>query len=309
MEDWIDRFLGYLKHQRNASAYTIKSYAEDLAGARTILAGLLSETVPVEQVTPRQVRALVAAWSEQGFAPSTIARKLSSLRSFFRFICRQGGLTRDPTQGIRAPKQGRKLPHFLTEQHIDALLEAPPNEGAAGLRDRAILETFYSGGLRCAELVSLNLDDCDLSQGILRVRGKGKRERLAPIGKHAIAALFRWLAVRRPAVSANGKPADAVFLNKFGKRLTTRSVGRMLEKYLALAGLDPKTSPHTLRHTFATHLLNRGADIRSVQELLGHASITTTQIYTHVSTDRLREQYDQALVTGDDKKKARRSAS
>jgi integrase/recombinase XerC len=154
---------------------------------------------------------------------------------------------------------------------------------------------MYGGGLRVAELVGLDLEHIDLAEGIVRVQGKGKRERLSPIGKHAIAALVCWIAVRRPKVNAAGKATPAVFLNKNGTRLTTRSVGRMLEKYLKQAGLDPRTSPHTLRHTFATHLLERGADIRSVQELLGHASIATTQIYTHLTADRLREIYDQAL--------------
>src|SRR5262249_10914474 len=160
------------------------------------------------------------------------------------------------------------------------------------------LETCYGGGLRVAELVSIDLGDLDLDSGVVRVRGKGKRERLAPLGKYAVDAIKRWLAVRKVAKEASEKHRHALFLNKLGTRLTTRSVGRMIEKYLKLVGLDPKISPHTLRHTFATHLLDRGADIRSVQELLGHASITTTQIYTHLTTDRLRQEYDKAHRPG-----------
>jgi len=163
-----------------------------------------------------------------------------------------------------------------------------------GLRDRAILETLYSAGLRVSELVGINLDDLDLSDGLVRVRGKGKRERLAPLGSFAVKAIRAWLKKRRPAKGLSKTEASAVFLNKFGKRLTTRSVARMLEKYLRLTGLDLRTSPHTLRHSFATHLLDGGADIRSVQELLGHKSLVTTQIYTHVSTAGLRQAYEKA---------------
>ncbi|MGL5096429.1 MAG: tyrosine-type recombinase/integrase, partial [Planctomycetia bacterium] len=209
-------------------------------------------------------------------------------------------LERNPTEGLRAPRKGRTLPHFLGDAAIEKLLDAPRNDAAFGLRDRALLDTCYGGGLRVSELVGINLEDLIWDEGVVRIRGKGKRERLAPIGRFAVEALQRWLAVRRPALQTDGRPAPAVFLNKHGTRLTTRSVARMLEKYLAVAGLDPKTSPHTLRHTFATHLLNRGADIRSVQELLGHASVTTTQIYTHVTADRLRTAYDNAHPNLDD---------
>lgn len=294
METWIDRFLEHLKLERNASPHTVKAYAEDLFAFRDLLIRQQKSIPPVEAITSRTVRHFVAALHEEGFKPSSIARRLSSLRSFFRYVCRQGGLESNPTEGVRGPKAGRKLPHFLTDANITKLLEAPAPDTTPGLRDRAILETFYSGGLRVGEVVSLDIDSIDLDQQIVRVRGKGKRERLAPIGGYAVRAIARWLAVRKPAERKTGGFDRALFLNKFGRRLTTRSVGRMLEKYLALAGMDPKTSPHTLRHTFATHLLNRGADIRAVQELLGHASITTTQIYTHITTDRLRAEYDRA---------------
>jgi integrase/recombinase XerC len=296
MDEWVERFLEHLRLERNASPHTVKSYSEDLLQARELLVERFGSAPPLRSITARHIRDLVASWHEEGKAASSVARKLSALRSFFRFVCRRDGLDRDPTQGVRGPKRGRKLPRHLGDEQIEKLLSAPSGLTPAGLRDRAILETFYSGGLRCAELVALDLDDLDLAQGVTRVRGKGKRERLAMLGKHARAALMRWIAVRKPALKADGQPVRAVFLNRHGTRLTTRSVGRMLEKYLAIAGLDPKTSPHTLRHTFATHLLNRGADIRSVQELLGHASITTTQIYTHVSTDRLQAEYDRATA-------------
>src|SRR5262249_6566997 len=224
------------------------------------------------------------------YAKTTIARRIAAVRSWCRFLCRQGTLNANPTDGLRGPRQDKKLPHFLSEDALTRLLEAPPADTPLGLRDRAILETLYSAGLRVSELTGLNRGDLDLDSGLATVRGKGKRERLALLGPHALQALHAWLAVRPESV--RGK--DAVFLNKNGTRLTTRSIARLLAKYLAQAGLDPRTSPHSLRHSFATHLLDRGADIRSVQELLGHRSLATTQIYTHVTTNRLRDSYHQA---------------
>jgi integrase/recombinase XerC len=288
MEDWIDRFLEYLRVARNASDHTVKAYAEDLFVARDFWAGQLGRLPGVDDFSTGGVRALLAHLHQSGYAPSTISRKLSSLRTFCRYLCRQGALVRNPTEGLRSPKQGRPLPNFMAAQQIEQLLNAPAANTPLGLRDRALLETCYAAGLRVSELVALDLQDVDLDQRIIRVKGKGKRERLAPLGSYAVRAILRWLAVRKPAQQADGSPHRALFLNKHGTRLSARSVGRMIEKYLQIAGLDPKISPHTLRHTFATHLLDRGADIRSVQELLGHASITTTQIYTHVDSSRLK---------------------
>ncbi|MDZ4684974.1 MAG: tyrosine recombinase XerC [Planctomycetaceae bacterium] len=290
----IDGFLRYLKVERNASELTLKSYSEDFNS----LFDYLSERVgPVSGPAELEVAALrgyVAYLHECGYAKSTIARRLACLRSFLRFCQREGLVASNPAKALRTPRAGRKLPHFLTGEQVAQLLEAPPANEPDGLRDRALLETMYSAGLRVAELVGLNLDHWDRDANILRVFGKGKKERIAPVGRHAAKALYAWLEVRQPA--DNAKPADraAVFLNRFGTRLTTRSVGRMLEKYLNITGLDQHTSPHTLRHTFATHLLDGGADLRSVQEMLGHKSLTTTQIYTHVSTQRMRDTYEKA---------------
>jgi integrase/recombinase XerC len=200
----------------------------------------------------------------------------------------------NPARALRNPRKGRTLPHFLSTDEVGKLLAAPPAKSAMGLRDRAILETLYSAGLRVSEVVGLNDGDVDLAQGILRVRGKGRKERLAPLGSFAAKALQAWLAVRKLASSEPKGREAPVFTNKFGTRLTTRSVGRFLEKYLKETGLDARTSPHTLRHSFATHLLDRGADIRSVQELLGHKSLVTTQIYTHVTTANLKAAYEKA---------------
>jgi integrase/recombinase XerC len=209
-------------------------------------------------------------------------------------LCRQGTLNNNPALGLRGPRQDKKLPHFVSREDMARLLETPPSATPLGLRDRAILETLYSAGLRVSELTGLNVGDVDLDDGLATVRGKGKRERLAMLGPPAAAALNRWLPERQNLAGSRAVNQPALFLNRNGTRLSSRSVGRLLEKYLAQAGLDPRTSPHTLRHSFATHLLDAGADIRGVQELLGHRSLATTQIYTHVSTQRLRDSYHKA---------------
>jgi integrase/recombinase XerC len=205
-------------------------------------------------------------------------------------LCRQGVLASNPAAGLRGPRQEKRLPHFVARDDMLRLLAAPPADTPLGLRDRALLETLYSAGLRVSELTGLDVADVDLGEGAATVRGKGKRERLAMLGPPAVEAIRTWL----PAREALARTGTALFLNKNGTRLSARSVGRLLEKYLSLAGLDPRTTPHTLRHSFATHLLDAGADIRSVQELLGHRSLGTTQIYTHVSTQRLRDSYHKA---------------
>jgi len=294
MQAAISRFLRYLLVERNASALTIKSYREDLSA----LTGYMTESygrVPVpSEITALDLRGYVAALHEAGYAKSSVARRLASLRSFYRFAQREGLATANPAKPLRNPRPDRKLPHFLSTEEIGRLLQAPSADEPAGLRDRAILETVYSAGLRVSELVGINDGDLDLEQGLVRIRGKGRRERLSPLGSYAVEAIHRWRAVRRLSAKETAGPEAPLFVNRAGRRLTTRSVARMLAKYLQLTGLDTRTTPHTLRHSFATHLLDRGADIRSVQELLGHKSLVTTQIYTHVSTTGLREAYAHA---------------
>jgi integrase/recombinase XerC len=292
-ETAIERFLRYLKNERNSSELTVKSYREDLTILHDYFVDVLGRCPHPRAVTPQDLRGYVAALHEAGYAPTSISRRLASLRSFFKFAQREGLADSNPAKPLRNPRRQRKLPHFLTGDEIGMLLSAPPKKEAMGLRDAAILETLYSAGLRVSELVGINLNDLDLEDGLVRVRGKGKKERLAPLGSYAVKALRHWIKRRIAHATEDGKDG-AVFLNKFGKRLTTRSVGRMLEKYLKITGLDLRTSPHTLRHSFATHLLNGGADIRSVQELLGHKSLVTTQIYTHVSTAGLKQAYEKA---------------
>ena len=294
MEKSIPRFLRYLSVERNCSDLTIKSYREDLELLYGFLCDTLTSSPRPSKITPLDLRKYVSALHESGYAKSSVSRRLASMRSYFKFCQREGLCETNPAKPLRNPRRERKLPHFLTGSEIGQLLSAPSKNEPLGIRDRAILETLYSAGLRVSELVGVNLDDLELTDGLVRVRGKGKRERLAPLGSFAVRALRLWLKKRTPARGLSKEDSAAVFLNKFGKRLTTRSVARMLEKYLKVTGLDLRTSPHTLRHSFATHLLDRGADIRSVQELLGHKSLVTTQIYTHVSTAGLRQAYERA---------------
>ncbi|MBN2473505.1 MAG: tyrosine recombinase XerC [Pirellulales bacterium] len=295
MHTAIARFLQYLRVERNASQLTTKSYEEDLTALADYLAEARGGPCPRPgEITVLELRGYVAALHEAGYANTTIARRLASLRSFFRFGQREGWTKTNPAKPLRNPRKGRSLPHFLSAEDIGRLLDAPPSAKPLGLRDRALLETTYSAGLRVSELVGLSDGDLDFRAGVVRVRGKGRRERMAPIGSYAAAALRNWLRVRTLHAGEPDGPEAPVFVNKLGRRLTTRSVGRMLEKYLRLTGLDRRTTPHSLRHSFATHLLDRGADIRSVQELLGHKSLVTTQIYTHVSTTALRQAYEKA---------------
>lgn len=293
MDEALAGFLRFLVLEKNASDLTIKSYREDLTQAIGFFREKLNvDDLPPTRLTTRLLRSYLSWLHEQKHARSTIARRLASMRSWCKYLCRESILTHNPAVGVRSPRQERKLPHFLTKDDIGRLLDAPSSVEPLGARDRAILEVLYSAGLRVSELTGLDIPDIDLAEGLATVRGKGRKERLALLGPPAIETLNDWLAVRDSVVSPRG--GDALFLNKLGTRLSNRSVGRLLEKYLKQAALDPRTSPHTLRHSFATHLLDAGADIRSVQELLGHKNLATTQIYTHVSAERLRDCYNKA---------------
>ncbi len=287
MDGLVSAFLTHLRIERQASMHTLRSYEHDLG----TYCGYLNEAKGAEAdpraVDPVRLRRYSAWLAGQGLAPSTVARRLASLRSFFRYLRRQGLVHSDPSVGLRNPKQPQRLPRLLRIDEVIRLLDAVPTETPLGVRDRAMLETLYGGGLRVSELVGLNLDDLDSELEIIRVRGKGRRERLCPIGQMAFHWLTLWSPLRRPKFAHE----KALFLNQRGTRLTTRSVGRLLEAHLLHGGLVNAASPHTLRHSFATHLLDRGADLRSVQELLGHRNLTTTQIYTHVTQERLLDTY------------------
>jgi integrase/recombinase XerC len=309
----VRQFLNYLKLEKHFSDYTVKSYGADLIQFAQYLAGDIgrpvgaasvaqSERPTPEQIDERQlkcepltVREFLAYLYGQNYTKSTTARKLATLRSFYKFLIRRGLLSVNPLSTIRTPKQEKRLPKCLDLEQVQKLLDAPGDNDLLSARDKAMLEVLYSSGIRVSELVELEMADLDLTEGVLRVRGKGRKDRLTPIGSQAIKALQRYFELRAiDSRSQNGASGARVFLNKHGECLSTRSVRRKLDKYLVEAGLDPGISPHTLRHSFATHLLNNGADLRSVQELLGHQSLSTTQIYTHLSTSRMKEVYDAA---------------
>jgi len=286
----ISSFLADLRAERQASSHTLRSYHDDMEIFSRYLEENQNEGSDPTIADPARLRRYSAWLNGQGYAASTIARRLASLRSFYRYLRRQGAVTTDPTSGLRNPKQPQRLPRLLRIDDVIRLLDAIPVHTALGVRDRAMLETLYGGGLRVSELVGLNLDDIDFESDLVRVRGKGRRERLSPIGPMAL----RWIKYYLPSRQPESAGEQAVFLNRYGTRLTTRSVGRLLEDHLARAGLTSAASPHTLRHSFATHLLDRGADLRSVQELLGHRNLATTQIYIHVTRDRLLHIYQEA---------------
>jgi integrase/recombinase XerC len=289
----VEKYLEHLQVTRNASIHTQRSYAVDLNGFMDFLdrRGELGE-FPVN-LTRTTVRAYVVALTEEGYSKRSTARKLSSLRSFFNFLVRNALLDSNPAEGVRAPKLDRPLPKFLEVEEVEKLMSAAANTDLWGLRDRAILETLYGAGLRVSELVSINENDLDLVAGLVRAQGKGRKERLSPLGRVAVGSLARYMAAKHRA-GLNGGGARPCFVNRRGERLDVRSIRRLLDKYLARAGLPHGISPHTLRHSFATHLLDRGADIRVVQDLLGHASLASTQIYTHLTTERLKAAYDAA---------------
>ncbi len=246
-----------------------------------------------------QIRKYLLFLDEQNYSAATVARKIATLRSFYKWAERRGFAVTNPMTLIRTPRQNKRLPKAITVEQVEQLLAAPSDTDVLGRRDRAMLETLYSTGLRVSELVDLNVGDLDIETESLRVRGKGKKERMVPMGRHAIHAINRYLELlhqdaRYAAAMGSASPTTPLFVNKHGKRLSSRSVRRKLDKYLRSVGLDPSISPHTLRHSFATHLLDNGADLRSVQELLGHQSLSTTQVYTHLTAQRLRDSYRNA---------------
>ncbi|MBL8857057.1 MAG: tyrosine recombinase XerC [Planctomycetes bacterium] len=287
----IDRYLVELSAARGASEHTLRAYRGDLENFERF-ARELGITAP-ERVTARAVRAWLAQLDSGGLAKSSIQRRLSGVRSFFQSLLEKGRISAHPATGLKQRRQARNLPKALALEEIEALLASPDPKHARGRRDRALLELMYSAGTRAAETVGLDRGDIDFNRGVARVRGKGRKERLAALGSHAVKALKEYLAdPARPRPTA--RAANAVFLNPRGGRLTTRSLGRIVDACALKAGMSRRPTPHTLRHSFATHLLDRGADLRAVQGLLGHAHLTTTQIYTHVSIERLREVYERA---------------
>ena len=301
MQIYLDDFLKHLKYERNLSEHTLRNYESDLVQFYDYVAPPNSDgerrEVNLHLIDNLTIREYMATLYEKKKKKSSIHRKVATLRTFFRFMCREGVLENNPAMLVTSPRVERTLPTHLNIQDMIRFIETPETETVLGKRDRAILELLYASGVRVSELVGLNLTDIDFTRMSLRVKGKGRKERIVPFGKHAKAALEIYLGVRGELlVEADPDDRDplAVFMNYQGTRITTRSVGRMIDKYVKQCADLHHISPHSLRHSFATHLLDAGADLRTIQELLGHARLTTTQNYTHVSTDKLMEVYDKA---------------
>jgi tyrosine recombinase XerC len=290
----VDSFLTDLRERRGASSHTVQNYGLDL----TALADWLQarDVTTWTAVDRRQVRAWASWLSGQGYARASIARKLSAARSLFRYLVREGRVERSPFMLVPAPKGGRHLPNVLTVAEVERLVDAPSITTPLGLRDRAMFELMYATGLRAGELLDLTLHSIDWASGTVRVTGKGSKERIVLAGEIAMDVVERYLHEARPAL-ATAASGDALWLNHHGQRLATRGFHLILQGHLRTAGITKHVTPHTLRHSFATHLLEGGADLRTVQQLLGHASVSTTQIYTHVSEGYLRDLYSQARGT------------
>jgi integrase/recombinase XerC len=325
----LDAFTSYLADERHFSPYTARCYGADLRQYVDFLAAQhkiatqeqreekayekyaatrdggaafpspAKETVTdhICQATTETIRAFLVHLGDQQYSAATMARKIATLRSFYKWADRRGVANGNPMVAIRTPRQPKRLPKAIPMDQVEKLLAAPGDGDVLSRRDRAMLETLYSTGIRVSELVGIAHDDVDFAGEALRIRGKGKKERIVPLGTHAIASIQRYLDMLRTDprfADAHNEPRAPLFVNKHGGRLSSRSVRRKLDKYLKMAGLDPSISPHTLRHSFATHLLDNGADLRSVQELLGHQSLSTTQVYTHLSTSRVQDAYNRA---------------
>jgi tyrosine recombinase XerC len=287
MNKELSEFLEYLRHERNASAHTIAGYERDLKQLRDYLA---EAGVRWNRAGNVVLRGFLATLHEKKRAKSTVGRKLAAMRSFYDFCVRRKWIAENPAKILATPRQDKRVPSFLSEEEAAALLELPSGTKPIDLRDRAILELFYATGMRVSELVGLDDGDVHFGERLVRVRGKGKKERLVPFGRKAEETLRAYLAAR-PLLQENGAPGPAIFLNYRGERLTPRSIQRMVHAYIRKTAVSRKISPHSLRHSFASHLLGRGADLRVIQELLGHASLATTQKYTHVDLRQLLDVY------------------
>ena len=286
MQRYIDKFKNYLSVEKNYSGHTIKNYLIDLGEFAAFLEG-----TGIKDVTRLTARKFLGALRSRNLSKRSVARKLSALRAFFRFLQRDGYITVNPITGVSTPKLDKKLPVFLDEKDMVKLITSPDPGNFQGARDMAILEMLYSTGIRVSELVGIDTDKVDFISGVVKVLGKGRKERLAPVGEKAVSAVREYLEFRDKKKNTDRK---ALFLSKSGKRLGGSEVRRIINRYISVLSAKERISPHTFRHSFATHLLERGADLRSVQELLGHKNLSTTQIYTHVTMERLKTVYDRA---------------
>ncbi len=298
MANYLLEFLEYLKYEKGSSDNTILSYEADIEQFYEYLRGPDKKPVVVEAVNSLDIRGFMAHLARLGLKKNSTQRKLASLRSFFKYMYREGVIDKNPAKSVASPKQEKPQPEVLSVDDAALLMEAPQGESAKPVRDRAILETFYSCGLRISELSALDREDIDFQTGMLRVTGKGDKERLVPIGSKALEALKEYLGLMDETltkISAQGREGvTPIFLNRKGERLGVRSIRRVVDGYSKVTCLPGKVTPHTLRHTFATHMLEGGTDLRSIQEMLGHSSLSTTQKYTHLNMDSLMEVYDKA---------------
>ena len=317
----VDRFLSYLIDERAFSPYTSRCYGLDLRQFMDYLeselkthidmkveqsaldASIAKKSIPTSATAlillcdVERIRGFLVKLAEQNYSPATMARKIATLRSFHKWLEKRTFTTTNPMTLIRTPKQARRLPKAISVDEVERLLSAPDDSDLLGARARAILETLYSTGIRVSEVVAINRGDLNESNECIVIRGKGRRERVVPLGAHALKSLRHYLDMLDGELRAAGltsPPESALFVNKHGSRLSSRSVRRKVAKYLVKVGLDPDISPHTIRHSFATHLLSNGADLRAVQELLGHQSLSSTQVYTHLATSKMRADYDKA---------------
>ena len=288
MQEVFTRYINYLKAERNASPYTVRNYTSDLMDFFGFLRD--REIISLNEVDRHVVRDFLSQLIEQGFVKGSIARKLSAIRSFYKYLLREEMISTNPVESTSSPKLDRRLPSFLSIEEINRLIETPDLSTPEGQRDRALLELLYASGLRVSELINLDMEQVNLNTNEIRVWGKGSKERVVLMGKPAASALNAYLNQGRPKFLGE-KKSSALFITRYGKRLIARRVQRILEKYANIAGIEKRVHPHMLRHTFATHLLDGGADLRVVQELLGHANLSSTQIYTHVTQSQARKAY------------------
>jgi len=286
MDSWVKKFIKYLEAERNASIHTVINYQVDLSDLKEFLGD-----AALTKVTSLDIRRFLAYLTEKKCSRSTLGRKLACLRSFYKYLVRENALTTNPATSISTPKHEKRLPSFLEVEEMAKILEAPKGAKWDKKRDKSLLELLYSSGLRVSELVGINLEDLGIDEGLIKIRGKRKKERIVPVGKTALQAVRDYIEVR----PEKGKDLESpLFINKNYTRLTDRSVRRIIMKYVKALGVQKDIYPHMFRHSFATHLLDRGADLRSVQELLGHENLSTTQIYTHVSLRKVREAFEEA---------------
>jgi integrase/recombinase XerC len=306
MKPSIGEFLKHLQYEKNASPNTLKSYARDLEEFLHYLTrGKADVEIDIQQIDHITIRDFLASLHMKGNQKTTVARKLAAIRSLFRFLHREGKIVKNPARLVRTPRASRHSPRVLSPQEVEVILQLPDQQTDRGARDAGMLELLYATGVRVSELVGLNLEDCSLSERLVKVRGKGRKERLVPFGEKARSALCNYLQARGRLLmrQRTSREPNALFLNLRGRRISVRSVQRILQKYLEESALMLEVHPHLFRHSFATHLLNSGADLRSIQELLGHESLATTQKYTHLAVDQLVQTYQASHPRARDTKK------